>query len=159
MQILMCSEATKENKNMKYYINRPTSAVTGMEALFNDIFGDGTFSRKIPPVDVYEIENGYVIEAEVAGYKQEEISLSVEKHVLTIASEHLEKANGENEEDQVERRFIMKEISRPDFTRSFTLPEDVDEEKIEAETKDGVLKVFIPKMEKAQKGKIQIQIK
>lgn len=159
MQILRCSEATKENKNMKYYINRPTSAVTGMEALFNDIFGDGTFSRKIPPVDVYEIENGYVIEAEVAGYKQEEISLSVEKHVLTIASEHLEKANGENKEDQVERRFIMKEISRPDFTRSFTLPEDVDEEKIEAETKDGVLKVFIPKMEKAQKGKIQIQIK
>ena len=159
MHILRCSKATKENKNMKYYINRPTSAVTGMEALFNDIFGDGTFSRKIPPVDVYEMENGYVIEAEVAGYKQEEISLSVEKHVLTIASEHLGNANDNSGEEKVEKRFIMKEISRPDFSRSFTLPEDVDEEKIEAETKDGVLKVFIPKMEKAQKGKIQIQIK
>ena len=148
---------------MKYYINRPTSAVTGMDALFNELFGDGTFSRKIPPVDVYELENGYVIEAEVAGYNQEEISLSVEKHVLTIASEHLEKANddekNEKEEKKNERRYVVKEISRPDFARSFTLPEDVDEEKIEAETKDGVLKVFIPKMEKAQRGKIQIQIK
>ena len=145
---------------MKYYVNRPTSAVTGMEDFFNDIFGDGTFSRKIPPVDVYETEKAYVIEAEVAGYKQEEISLSVDKHVLTISATVLKKAeNVEEDEKKEEKKYVLKEISRPTFSRSFTLPEDVNEEAIEAETKDGLLSVTIPKMERVQKGKIEIKIK
>lgn len=145
---------------MKYYVNRPTSAVTGMEAFFNDLFGDGTFSRKIPPVDVYETEKGYVIDAEVAGYKQEEISLSVDKHVLTISASPLKKADTpEGGEEKEERKYVLREINRPTFSRSFTLPEDVNEEDIEAEAKDGILSVFIPKMERVQQGKIEIKIK
>lgn len=143
---------------MKYYVNRPTSAVTGMEDFFNELFGDGTFSRKFPPVDVYETENAYVVEAEVAGYKQEEISLSVDKHVLTISATPLKKADA-NEEKKEDRKYLIKEMDRPSFSRSFTLPEDVNEEEIEAETKDGILSVTMPKMEKVQKGKIEIKIK
>lgn len=146
---------------MKYYVNRPTSTATGMEEFFNDLFGDGTFSRKFPPVDVYETEKGYVIEAQVAGFKQDEISLSVDKHVLTIAAETMKKAENESEknEKKEERNYVIREMSKSSFTRSFTLPDDVDEENIEAETKDGILKVYIPKMERAQKGKIEIKIK
>lgn len=143
---------------MKYYVNRPTSAVTGMEDFFNELFGDGTFSRKFPPVDVYETEKAYVVEAEVAGYKQEEISLSVDKHVLTISATPLKKADA-NEEKKEDRKYLIKEMDRPSFSRSFTLPEDVNEEEIEAETKDGILSVTMPKMEKVQKGKIEIKIK
>lgn len=143
---------------MKYYVNRPTSAVTGMEDFFNELFGDGTFSRKFPPVDVYETENAYVVEAEVAGYKQEEISLSVDKHVLTISATPLKKADA-NEEKKEDRKYLIKEMDRPSFSRSFTLPEDVNEEEIEAETNDGILSVTMPKMEKVQKGKIEIKIK
>lgn len=143
---------------MKYYVNRPTSAVTGMEDFFNELFGDGTFSRKFPPVDVYETEKAYVVEAEVAGYKQEEISLSVDKHVLTISAAPLKKADA-GEEKKEERKYLIKEMDRPSFSRSFTLPEDVNEEAIEAETKDGILSVTMPKMEKVQKGKIEIRIK
>ena len=144
---------------MKYYVNRPTSAVTGMDEFFNDLFGDGTFSRKFPPVDVYETEKAYVIEAEVAGYKQEEISLSVDKHVLTISATALKKADNEEHEKKEDKKYVLREISRPTFSRSFTLPDDVDEENIEAETKDGLLRVYIPKKERTQKGKIEIKIK
>lgn len=143
---------------MKYYVNRPTSAVTGMDEFFNDLFGDGSFSRKFPPVDVYETDKAYVIEAEVAGYKQEEISLSVDKHVLTISASLVKKVDN-NEEKKEDKKYILREIGRTSFSRSFTLPDDVDEEKIEAETKDGVLLVYIPKKEKSQRGKIEIKIK
>ena len=143
---------------MKYYVNRPTSAVTGMDEFFNDLFGDGSFSRKFPPVDVYETDKAYVIEAEVAGYKQEEISLSVDKHVLTISASLVKKVDN-NEEKKEDKKYVLREIGRSSFYRSFTLPDDVDEEKIEAETKDGVLLVYIPKKEKSQRGKIAIKIK
>lgn len=143
---------------MKYYVNRPTSAVTGMDEFFNDLFGDGSFSRKFPPVDVYETDKAYVIEAEVAGYKQEEISLSVDKHVLTISASLVKKVDN-NEEKKEDKKYVLREIGRTSFSRSFTLPDDVDEEKIEAETKDGVLLVYIPKKEKSQRGKIEIKIK
>ncbi len=143
---------------MKYYVNRPTSAVTGMDEFFNDLFGDGSFSRKFPPVDVYETDKAYVIEAEVAGYKQEEISLSVDKHVLTISASLVKKVDN-NEEKKEDKKYVLREIGRSSFSRSFTLPDDVDEEKIEAETKDGVLLVYIPKKEKSQRGKIEIKIK
>lgn len=143
---------------MKYYVNRPTSAVTGMDEFFNDLFGDGSFLRKFPPVDVYETDKAYVIEAEVAGYKQEEISLSVDKHVLTISASLVKKVDN-NEEKKEDKKYVLREIGRSSFSRSFTLPDDVDEEKIEAETKDGVLLVYIPKKEKSQRGKIEIKIK
>lgn len=143
---------------MKYYVNRPTSAVTGMDEFFNDLFGDGSFSRKFPPVDVYETDKAYVIEAEVAGYKQEEISLSVDKHVLTISASLVKKVDN-NEEKKEDKKYVLREIGRSSFSRSFTLPDDVDEEKIEAETRDGVLLVYIPKKEKSQRGKIEIKIK
>lgn len=138
---------------MKYYVNRPASALTGMDEFFNELFGDGTFSKKFPPVDVYETEKNYVIEAYVAGYSQGDISLSVEKHVLTIS------ATENKEENNEERKYVLREIVKPSFVRQFTLPEDVAEESIEAETKDGILTIVLPKVEKAERGKIDIQIK
>ena len=52
----------------------------------------------------------------------------------------------------------MREISRPSFSRSFTLPEDVDEENIKAESKNGILTITLPKTEKAQRGRIEVNI-
>ena len=86
---------------MKYYINRTNPTLGGIDSIFNDIFGDNFYSSRIPSVDVYETPSSYVVEAEVAGYDENDISISVEKHVLTVASdgqEHEESQRGGGEE-------------------------------------------------------------
>ena len=146
---------------MKYYINRTNPTLTGIDSLFNDLFGDNSYSAKIPAVDVYETPDSYEIEAEVAGYVEKDITVAVEKHVLTISStKELKKANEEEkkEEKKEERNYVIREISRPSFTRSFTLPEDVDEESIKGETKDGLLKITLPKTKQSQRGRIEVKI-
>lgn len=146
---------------MKYYINRTNPTLAGIDSLFSDIFGDNYYSAKVPAVDVYETPESYVIEAEVAGYDEKDISVAVEKHVLTVSStKDLKKANEEEkkEEEKEERNYLFREISRPNFTRSFTLPEDVDEENIKAETKDGILKITLSKTKQSQKGRIEVKI-
>jgi HSP20 family protein len=146
---------------MKYYINRTNPALAGIDSIFNDIFGDNYYSAKIPAVDVYETPTSYEVEAEVAGYDEKDISVAVEKHVLTISSTHeLKKANDEEkkEEKKEERNYLIREISRPSFTRSFTLPEDVDEENIKGETRDGILRITLPKTQQSQRGRIEVKI-
>lgn len=147
---------------MKYYINRTNPALAGIDSLFNDIFGDNYYSSRVPAVDVYETPENYVVEAEVAGYEEKDISVSVEKHVLTVSSndKELKKVNQEEnkEEKKEERNYLIREISKPSFSRSFTLPEDVDEDNISAETKSGLLKIVLPKTAKAQRGRIEVKI-
>ncbi len=146
---------------MKYYINRTNPTLNGIDSLFNDIFGDNYYNARVPKVDVYETPESYVIEAEVAGYNEKDIAVSVEKHVLSISStSELKKANDEEkkEEKKEEKNYLIREISRPSFTRSFTLPEDVDEEKIIGETKDGILMITLPKTHASQRGRIEVKI-
>ena len=147
---------------MKYYINRTNPSLSGIDSLFSDLFGDNFYSSRIPQVDVYETPSSYVVEADVAGYDEGSIQISVEKHVLTLASEDkdLKKANAEEakEEKKEERKYLMREISRPSFSRSFTLPEDVDEAGIKAESKNGILTLTIPKKTPEERGRIEIKI-
>ena len=147
---------------MKYYINRTNPSLSGIDSLFSDLFGDSLYSSRIPQVDVYETKDSYVVEADVAGYEEKDIQISVEKHVLTISSEdkNLKKANEEEvkEERKEERKYLMREISRPYFSRSFTLPEDVDETAIRAESRNGILTLTIPKKTPEERGRIEIKI-
>ncbi len=155
-------KATKEKHNMKYYINRTNPSLNGIDALFSDLFGDGMYTTRIPQVDVYETPTSYVVEADVAGYEEGSIAIDVEKHVLTIKSEdkELKKVNEEEakEEKKEERKYLMREITRPSFSRSFTLPDDVDEEAIKAESKNGILTISLPKTQRAQRSRIEVKI-
>lgn len=123
-----------------YYRNMPS---------LDSVFDAWTKNSKIPPVDIYETENAYTIEAEVAGYDEEGIKLHVDKHVLTLSSE------GAKEED---KEAIVKEICTPAFERSFSLPEDADEASINADYRNGVLMVTVPKVKKAEPKRIEIKI-
>ncbi|MDD2394342.1 MAG: Hsp20/alpha crystallin family protein, partial [Sphaerochaeta sp.] len=73
---------------MKYYVTyNQNNGLSNFDSLFNDLFSDWGVSRsKIPPVDIYETEKSYVIEAELAGYKQDEVQVNVDKHVLKLSS-------------------------------------------------------------------------
>ncbi|MBJ2356643.1 MAG: Hsp20/alpha crystallin family protein [Sphaerochaeta sp.] len=141
---------------MKYYVTYNNSnPVSGFDSLFNDLWADwGTNRSKIPPVDIYETEKAYVIEAELAGYKQEEVSVNIEKHVLKISSDKQSlKSADEKQKNLVRERYFKK------FERSFSLPEDIDEGNIEGEFADGVLTITLPKKKEALPKTIEVKIK
>ena len=157
MQICLCRLKTyKGDTEMRYVITRNiTPGFGGLDSLFSDFFSDVS-TTKIPPVDIYETEGEYVIEAEVAGYGDDDISISVKDGVITISSSSTWKERMERARSA--RHMISSEISLPEFSRSFVLPEDSDHESISAENAAGILTVRIPKLKKADKGRIDIKI-
>ncbi len=118
--------------------------------LFNDLFEDSYVKNKIPPVDILEDSIEYVIEAEIPSYSKEEVKISLDKHVLTIAAK---KHNEENE-----RHYLIREIRNSGFSRSFKLPEDADEKMISASADNGILRISIPKKKNESIGSIDIKI-
>src|SRR3954468_23796881 len=105
---------------------------------------DMTIADWVPTADITEDEKEYLIKAELPDLRKEDVKVTVENGVLTISGERkLEKEEKGKKYHRVERAYGS-------FARSFTLPEDADAEKIQAEFKDGILSVRLPKNEKAK---------
>ncbi|NLK06197.1 MAG: Hsp20/alpha crystallin family protein [Spirochaetales bacterium] len=140
---------------MRYYVSyNHNNPVSNFESLFNDLWSDwGASSSKIPPVDIYETEKAYVVEAELAGYKQDEVQVNVDKHVLRISSDKQSLKDVDGKKSLVRERYFKK------FERSFSLPEDIDESAIEGEFSDGVLTVTLPKKDEVLPKTIEVKIK
>lgn len=118
----------------------------------NEFFNDSFLPRfinldwnnknsSIPAVNVEETEKAFSIEVAAPGLERKDLKVSVNEGVLTISSEK----KVENEEK--DEKYIRREFGYTSFTRSFTLPEETDVEKIEASHKNGVLQITIPKAE------------
>jgi HSP20 family protein len=103
-----------------------------------------------PPVEVHDSEQQLVLHAELPGFKQEEIELELEDHVLTL------RATRERKETTEEQGRVMTERRYGTFTRSFKLPVTVDEDAVEATMEDGVLTVSFPKRAEARTKKITV---
>ncbi len=135
---------------MNYLMTR--NAANDFETFFDDMFSNwGIRNSKIPAVDVYEDSKAFYVEAELPGYKEEDVNVHVEKHVLHISSEKLA--------TNKDRKYLVRERNYIKFDRSFSLPEGIDEDKIEAEFSDGVLTISLPKMPVEQPKKISISFK
>jgi HSP20 family protein len=105
-----------------------------------------------PSVDIYEHEGSIVLKAEIPGVDPKEVDIRVENNVLTLRGERkLDQEITRDNTHRVERAYGA-------FSRSFTLPSVVDTEKIQAEYKDGVLKVVLPRREEAKPKQIQINV-
>ena len=102
--------------------------------------------------DIYEKDGLYNIEMDIPGFKKEDLKIDIDKGYLTISAEHKEK---NDEKDG--KKYIRRERSYSKFTRSFYLG-DADEDKINAEYKDGTLYIKIPKKDESQDKKY-IEIK
>jgi len=103
-----------------------------------------------PAVDIFETESEIVVKAEVPGMERKDITLNLENNVLTLRGERrfLKEAKEEN--------YHRIERSYGGFSRAFSIPATVDEEKIRADYQDGVLKIVLPKKEQLRPKQIKI---
>lgn len=135
---------------------RAVSKTSTLPAVFDDFFkpwnewfenGNTFFNRltTVPAVNIVENKDDYKVSLAVPGMKKEDFNIDVEGNMLTISSEK------EEHKEEKEERFTRKEYSYSSFSRSFTLPDEVNKEKIEAKYEDGVLKLILPKREEAKK--------
>ncbi len=112
---------------------------------------DGSF---IPKVDISEDEKNYFFHVEAPGVKKEDLKISVnEDNVLVIRGE---KKNEVKEED---RNFYRIERTFGDFARSFTLPDDVNSEDVEAKFENGIINIRIGRKEPVKPKQIDVEIK
>ena len=126
-----------------------------MPAMFEDFFkpwnewfdGGDMFSRSltIPAVNIVEGKDDYVVSLAVPGMKKEDFNIDLDGNMLSISCEKTES------KEEKEKKFTRKEYNYSSFSRSFTLPEQVMTDKIEARYEDGVLKLALPKKEEAKK--------
>ena len=100
--------------------------------------------QSLPAVNIIEGKDDYQIEVAAPGLKKEDFKVNLENNVLTISSEKEEK------EENNDNKVMRKEFSYYSFSRSFSLPQTVEAEKISATHKDGVLNISIPKREEAK---------
>lgn len=122
----------------------------------NDRFFDSDWFKKqsVPAVNVRETEKNFEIEVAAPGLSKKDFKITVDNGVLTISSEKKE------EKEQKEKDYTRKEFSYSSFSRSFTLPENVNEDDVKANYEDGLLKLNVAKRVIAQpKAKKAIEVK
>src|SRR4051812_9604722 len=127
---------------------------------FNDVYNllsDSVFSERVPAftpaVNIAETENQFEVELAVPGFKKEDFKINLEKNTLSISAEKKTESVDEN------KKYSKREYSVNSFTRSFTLPESADQNKIEADYADGILTLIIAKKEEAKIQSREIAIK
>jgi HSP20 family protein len=121
--------------------------------IFNDAFFPvlSNSTSSMPAVNIREDDKNYVLDLAVPGIDKKDLKIDINEDVLTISSET--KTESEENRDGYKR----KEFSYSEFCRSFYIPENANREKIEANYKDGVLSVSLPKQEE-EKNKITRKI-
>ncbi len=132
-----------------------------LPGLLDDFFGSDWFndranwdySNSVPAVNIAENKDSYEIELAAPGIDKKDIKIDLHNNALTISCER--NVEHEDKDDQ----YMRKEFEYSSFSRSFTLPETVNADKIKADHANGILKVHIPKKPEAvQKGPRQISI-
>lgn len=127
-----------------------------LDSLFNDspLFSSEVSRHySVPAVNIKNNENSFEIEVAAPGLKKEDFNIEVEDSVMKLS------VNKSSENEEKEENFTRKEFSYFNFQRSFTLPKNVvDAEKVEANYKDGILSIVLPKQEqKEMVKKITVQ--
>ena len=126
--------------------------------LFDDFFDDSFFTRKdknLMKTDIRETSDKYIVDVDLPGFNKENISLSLDNGYLNIS------AKVDKEEKNEEEKYVRQERFYGECSRSFYVGDDVKEEDIKAEFKNGILNIEVPKkaIETKAKEVKQIEIK
>ncbi|MFP4228519.1 MAG: Hsp20/alpha crystallin family protein [Salinivenus sp.] len=126
-----------------------------VDSLFDRFFGRGsdedTSALWAPSTDLTETDDAFEIQMDVPGMSKEDININLQNNTLTVSGERAREETRDDEDRvRVERVFGS-------FHRTFTLPDAVDHEDIEAAYDDGVLRISVPKTEESTRRQIEIQ--
>jgi HSP20 family protein len=108
------------------------------------------FERGFPKVDIIDHDNEIEVQAALPGIKKEDLDVSINNQTITIRT-------STKEEKKEEGKYFRREITRGEFQRTLSLPDNVDDANAKASFKDGILKVTIPKTEKSKRKTIEIK--
>jgi HSP20 family protein len=125
------------------------SDLFNIEKFFSDALQLWDMPSTMPAVNVHEDETNFRMEVAAPGMEKSDFKINVRDNVLIISAE---KKTEKKEED---KNFTRREFNYSSFRRSFSLPENVDQENIRAEYNNGILNVTIPKMKKESAPKVK----
>jgi len=144
-----------------YRPNTIQNALSDFDRYFESFFGDSVLSpstrilNRLPAVDVRETEKAYIVDMELPGYDEKDIEIHIDGASLSIASKQEEASNKETDNGT----WLLRERHVSSFSRSFKLPDNANPEEVNAEFKNGILKMEINKRAEAQKRAIRINVK
>jgi len=166
----MANEEKKEKKQevQKVETAQVLSPFEEMERMFDNYFSRGwmrpfrtewpSFSRmvqpfegKSPSVDVIERDDAVIVKAELPGVDKKDIDVSVTSNTVTI------KGSTSHEEKEEKGDYYRCEMSRGSYSRTLSLPADVDEAKAKAKLKDGILELTLPKLTKSKRRSVKVE--
>ena len=142
----------------------PLKEMEELQSRLSGLFGRAPLRRKngeqefitvaewAPLVDITEDDTEYLIKAELPEVKKDDVKVAVDNGVLAISGER------KLEKEEKDKKYHRVERSYGSFVRTFIVPDDADAEKVNAEFKDGVLKVHLPKSEKAKPKQIEVKV-
>jgi HSP20 family protein len=137
----------------------PFRDMASLQSRLNQLFNDAargtdelTTTGFVPPVDIYEDEHNVTLKLEVPGVEEKDLDVRVENNTLTVRGERkFEQEEKEENFHRIERRYGA-------FTRSFTLPNTVDSEQVDASYTNGVLEIRLAKKAEAKPKQIKVSI-
>ena len=131
-----------------------------LDRIFNDFVtprnllgrwvGEGLRDTWMPAVDIEETETSFVFTAELPGLSRDNVEITLEDNILTVAGER------SYTEEEEAKNYHRMERAFGTFSRSFTLPSQVDSSQVKAEFNEGLLTIAVPKSEEAKPRKIEI---
>jgi HSP20 family protein len=108
------------------------------------------FGGKTPSVDLIERDNEIIIKAELPGVDKKDMDISVTKNTVSI------KGTTSHEEKEEKGDYCRSEISRGEYARTLTLPSEIDDEKVTATFKNGILELKLPKLEQSTRKSVKV---
>ena len=146
----MMNNVTRWNPTTAYL----TTAREPLYRLFDSFFNSDAQGEEtrawVPPVDIQENGDAYLFHAELPGMTKEDIHITLENNVLRVSGER------KFEKDAKKENYHRVERTYGTFTRTFTLPTQVDPEKVQAAFENGILTITVPKAEQAKPRQISI---
>lgn len=121
---------------------------------WNEWFNGGNWMKEItvPAINITEDKDKYMVSVAAPGMKKEDFNIDIDGNIMSISSRK------EESKEEKDARYTRKEYNYSSFSRSFSLPEEINQASIEAKYEDGILKLMLPKKEEVRKQQLSKQI-
>ncbi len=129
----------------------PRSFSSLLDDFFNDVVTSDSGRLYVPSLDVYETDSHYHINLSLPGMKKDDINIDLQDRRLTVTGERRE------EVDEKNTKYHVREMRHGSFERSIMLPNNINQDKIEARFEDGILKLDVEKKEKQVNKQIKVK--